>query len=63
MVVADTVPKETPLVVPGGGHARVLGDPVQLQQVLLNLALNSRDAMPSGGTIRIGTAPVRCESA
>jgi len=36
--------------------AKVKVDPAQLMQVLLNLASNSRDAMPRGGALRIRTS-------
>ncbi len=34
---------------------RVEADPVQITQVIMNLALNSRDAMPDGGLLEIST--------
>lgn len=43
-------------------HDMVIGDPTQLQNALLNLGINARDAMPDGGTITYSTATVLLDS-
>jgi PAS domain S-box-containing protein len=49
-------------IVPGDGLWATFCDPHQLESALLNLAINSRDAMPDGGVLAIETANVHIES-
>ena len=68
--VVSTIAKTLPRLIgedidftfsPGEGLGRVRTDPVQLEQVLMNLAANARDAMPQGGHLQIETADVRLD--
>ncbi|MCH8998624.1 MAG: PAS domain S-box protein [Proteobacteria bacterium] len=56
--LGETIEVET---VTAGGLWRCKVDPAQVESVLLNLAVNARDAMPGGGKLTIETANARLD--
>jgi PAS domain S-box-containing protein len=49
------------VMVPGPALGAIRADPGQIEQVIMNLAVNARDAMPKGGKLTIGTSSVRVD--
>jgi len=59
-LIGDNV---TLVCVLNGSLGTIEADPSQIDQVLMNLAINARDAMPQGGTISVATSNVEIDEA
>lgn len=63
-IIRETFPREiTPRVTLAPNLWPVLGDATQIQQAMLNLCLNARDAMPEGGSLTLTARNVTVDAA
>ena len=63
ILLRDAIPRNVLLDIRAGQGLRTIhGDPNQLHQVILNLCINARDAMPDGGRIRITAENVEIDA-
>lgn len=63
LILRSTGENITLSLIAGTGVKGVIADANQLENAVLNLAINARDAMPSGGELTISTALVEIDAA